>query len=776
MMNQRTITIRAWFVSIFVSLVLIGTGVMVALIFGIRELVVDREGRLLVRQALDHQEAALEIAIAPADSLLLTLRDWLVSDEFTGLDENQMQARVQSLLGVASQVQGVILVLGEDRLIRVLPDQSAVLPEAESWLESATAHAEAQKDGNRQGVPSIAWSLVPGSEAGERWIHGAVAIEKGEGRAAAAVYFSENVLHSSASRVRHRPEVLGFWIWEEGDEGAQTFRAARSAESGAMTRFLDTWQSTPSDTREELLAFESGGSRYHGALQRYSGHLKLPLQHGVLAPDRALLPAFRELAQSIVVVSITGLLLALCVGVLMAQRLRKPLDAATVSALRLAAGNVDPTYSPRTRLREMWLLLQGLDELHKRTASMVADQKEEAPRQNAVHSLRKWVGEDDEPALPIPEADQEEARADKVQTDKVPSKAPVMPILLPESEAPAALVQALESSRHQLRAAREELESAYAQLNAAGARDRQHRQHLERLRATVIGLSRIDTRHARQPRAKLDRLCAVVAETMGVARASLWAFDESRARLNRLGLTDRSELQADIPERLDRQSFKGFFTAIETETIILVSDTSVEHAFPALAEAVLKPAGVHAFVAVPLIALGDLAGLLLLEQGADKRTWSLEDESLMLAMGALAAPMVSLAEQDAVVTAPQDHSAAVIGAADRAIARGSGILWETDSIGCLTFIAGAVTEVYGYTTDELRGKPISLLAEGENATADLDRLMTLLAGEACVPYTCTHRRKDGTLVRLLVTAKAIRGEDGSIVGASGTAVILETVS
>jgi PAS domain S-box-containing protein len=222
--------------------------------------------------------------------------------------------------------------------------------------------------------------------------------------------------------------------------------------------------------------------------------------------------------------------------------------------------------------------------------------------------------------------------------------------------------------------------------------------------------------------------------------------------------------------------FKGFFTAIETETVVRVQDAETDPAYPQLRETVLEPAGVQAFIAVPLIVLGELRGFMLFEHGHEAREWTLEDESLALTMGALAAPLLSKSPEGLLLGATangQNKNATTI---ERAAARGSAVLWETDTIGCLTFVAGAVESVYGYGAEELRGKPVSFLADAQQAANDLERLTALLAGEPCVPYTCTHRQKNGTLIHVLVTAKAITGEDGSITGASGTAMFLQAVS
>jgi PAS domain S-box-containing protein len=74
--------------------------------------------------------------------------------------------------------------------------------------------------------------------------------------------------------------------------------------------------------------------------------------------------------------------------------------------------------------------------------------------------------------------------------------------------------------------------------------------------------------------------------------------------------------------------------------------------------------------------------------------------------------------------------------------------------------------IYGYTAEEVLGRPMAILVPPEHPD-DLPALLRrLMRGERIEPYETVGRRKDGEEIQLLLTISPLRDATGSVVGAS----------
>jgi diguanylate cyclase (GGDEF)-like protein/PAS domain S-box-containing protein len=94
----------------------------------------------------------------------------------------------------------------------------------------------------------------------------------------------------------------------------------------------------------------------------------------------------------------------------------------------------------------------------------------------------------------------------------------------------------------------------------------------------------------------------------------------------------------------------------------------------------------------------------------------------------------------------------------------------TDAI--VTSWNAAAEELFGYTSEEIIGQPLSVLAptSGARDTKGTDEQRRvrerLVAGGPAERFETTRRRKDGSLVDVLITASRATGEEGTVVGLS----------
>jgi PAS domain S-box-containing protein len=107
----------------------------------------------------------------------------------------------------------------------------------------------------------------------------------------------------------------------------------------------------------------------------------------------------------------------------------------------------------------------------------------------------------------------------------------------------------------------------------------------------------------------------------------------------------------------------------------------------------------------------------------------------------------------------QSFLAALVESADDAII-------GKDLDGTVTSWNAAAEKLYGYTAQEMMGKPIALLIPAEYADQEPKILERIRRGERIQHYETQRVRKDGTIIDVSLTVSPIRDSLGRIIGAS----------
>ena len=89
-----------------------------------------------------------------------------------------------------------------------------------------------------------------------------------------------------------------------------------------------------------------------------------------------------------------------------------------------------------------------------------------------------------------------------------------------------------------------------------------------------------------------------------------------------------------------------------------------------------------------------------------------------------------------------------------------------DLNGIITSWNQAATRLFGYTTEEVIGKPITLLIPLERHNEEPSILERIRRGERIDHYETIRRRKDGSILDVSLTVSPIRDVQGNIIGAS----------
>jgi PAS domain S-box-containing protein len=110
----------------------------------------------------------------------------------------------------------------------------------------------------------------------------------------------------------------------------------------------------------------------------------------------------------------------------------------------------------------------------------------------------------------------------------------------------------------------------------------------------------------------------------------------------------------------------------------------------------------------------------------------------------------------------KEHLAAIVESSDDAILSKS-------LEGIITTWNKGAERIFGYTPDEVIGRPITILIPPERLDEEPKILSKLRRGERIDHFETVRRRKDGTLLDISVTVSPIRDRNGRVIGASKVA-------
>jgi PAS domain S-box-containing protein len=122
------------------------------------------------------------------------------------------------------------------------------------------------------------------------------------------------------------------------------------------------------------------------------------------------------------------------------------------------------------------------------------------------------------------------------------------------------------------------------------------------------------------------------------------------------------------------------------------------------------------------------------------------------------------------------HDVTVRKEAEAANARLSAIVQSSEDAILSKDLDGIITswnqgaeKIFGYTSDETVGKPVTILIPAERASEESAILERIRRGDRIDHYETVRRRKDGSLVDISLTVSPIIDEHGTIIGASKVA-------
>lgn len=181
-------------------------------------------------------------------------------------------------------------------------------------------------------------------------------------------------------------------------------------------------------------------------------------------------------------------------------------------------------------------------------------------------------------------------------------------------------------------------------------------------------------------------------------------------------------------------------------------------------------------ISAPLIWRGKVMGVIHALREAEKDKFTKEDLNLLMVFANHAAVAVENAhlyesiEQELI---ERKQAEAALKESETLyhdlVETAQDLIWQCDQKGRYIYLNPAWEEVFGYKLTEMIGKPFSDFQNPEYAQHDRKAFAELLAGNDVKGLETVHISKDGKNIHLVFNAKAVRDEEGNVIGTQGTA-------
>ena len=125
----------------------------------------------------------------------------------------------------------------------------------------------------------------------------------------------------------------------------------------------------------------------------------------------------------------------------------------------------------------------------------------------------------------------------------------------------------------------------------------------------------------------LVKVCTVGATALGVARTSVWLFNDDQSVLVCSHLFDKTKDSHEHGSVLDVARYPNYFAALQKSRTIAASHASSHPATAEFAIGYLDQLGIGSMLDVPLRRGGKVIGVVCCEHVGDPRTWSAEEQS-----------------------------------------------------------------------------------------------------------------------------------------------------
>lgn len=607
-----------------------------------------REGaRNFLRAAYQRGESELQRLFGPPLQSLILARDWVAQDVIQyedaralaltlgGLVRDQPEvatigiARANSAWSVRAVEEGIQLdfltatatgtslrsqIWGRDGSL--VNETSAASPEAYAppdWFEAALQQSRARADGNVSGIPD--WRPMPvtrPARAGGLVLPLVLALNHDSVETGIAVEIRVSAISDlfvglfpsvggEAAVFTERGELLGQTGWRVPEAAEATPTFARDA-GFALRQAHDWWSTEPSST-EDMFEVSYENAAWWCLVRPVNSIEAIPLIMAFTIPQADLVFAAVRLRNDLLIVGMWAFVAALPAAWLLGRRIRRPIEIMLDHLRRHDAPDASSGYWPRTRLTEIRTLTETIDRLFRELPVSVVPTPLAHPQ--PAH-----------PQHAVPEAAETPA----------------------DTAVPDAQLQALFSARRSLRETQRGMKTLTEQARALERERAAQAERAGEIRNRIRALAHSDAFREHRLDQFAPELTEAAAACLNTQRAGIWRLDEDGV-LTCLDRFDAAANQHGTGPMLSRPEYPEWFDAMSSDPAYGVADIRAERWTHRLAITLGGTPNATAFVACPILASGETAAVLVLEQTDGPRPWSSDDENAAILLGQLAAPM-----------------------------------------------------------------------------------------------------------------------------------------
>ncbi len=253
----------------------------------------------------------------------------------------------------------------------------------------------------------------------------------------------------------------------------------------------------------------------------------------------------------------------------------------------------------------------------------------------------------------------------------------------------------------------------------------------------------------------LTDICCASADTLNVARVSVWMYDVAYSELRCVATGAWGAAQQTVEGRvLCSTDFPAYFQALGAGRVIAADDARTDERTRELRRAYLEPQGVGALLEAPVRRGGQLAGVVCHEHVGGERRWFLDEQSFASSV----ADMVTLAlEMD-----DRRRTEAQMIKLSSALENTADSVFITDSHGVIEYVNPAFTVTTGYTREELLGQTPRVVRSGKHTPQFYAQLWKRIRAGRDFRDILINRRKDGSLYYEEKTITPLRNQRGQI--------------
>lgn len=125
----------------------------------------------------------------------------------------------------------------------------------------------------------------------------------------------------------------------------------------------------------------------------------------------------------------------------------------------------------------------------------------------------------------------------------------------------------------------------------------------------------------------LKNITEKTADTLEVARVSIWMFNKERNCIKCIDLFERLVNQHSEGQELLLKDYPNYFRALDKDGIVDVNDAINDPRTSEFATYYLNPRGITSMLDAPIHLEGKLGGVVCNEQVGEKRAWTIEEQS-----------------------------------------------------------------------------------------------------------------------------------------------------